>query len=94
VETGLGGGSSVGEVGPHGRLGRLGSDCGRVGAVAVLTRDEALVIIRRAYGPEVADALAERLPERIDPENDADAEFLGSLGVTRDGLANALGGEL
>ncbi|MEV4264635.1 hypothetical protein [Kribbella sp. NPDC049584] len=59
-----------------------------------MTKAEVLAIIRRAYGPGVADSLEDRLPERIDPENDADAEFLTTLGLTRDGLANAMGGEL
>ena len=62
--------------------------------MAVMTKAEALAIIRRAYGPGVADSLEDRLPDRIDPENDADAEFLATLGLTRDGLANAMGGEL
>ena len=62
--------------------------------MAVLTKAEALAIIRRAYGPDVAESIAEHLPDRIDPDNDADAEMLGRLGLTRDGLANALGGEV
>ncbi|MFC6157290.1 hypothetical protein ACFWUU_15380 [Kribbella sp. NPDC058693] len=59
-----------------------------------MTKAEALAIIRRAYGPDVAESVADRLPEQIDPDDDADAELLASLGLTRDGLANALGGEL
>jgi hypothetical protein len=43
---------------------------------------------------DVADSIAAQLPDRIDPDNDADAEFLLSLGLTRDGLVDALGGEL
>ena len=62
--------------------------------MAVLMKAEALTIIRRAYGPEVADRIAEHLPDQIDPDNDADAQLLGRLGLTRDGLANAMGGEL
>lgn len=62
--------------------------------MAVLTKAEALAIIRRAYGPDVAESVAERLPDQFDPDNDADAEMLNRLGLTRDGLANALGGEL
>jgi len=62
--------------------------------MAVMTKAEALTIIRRAYGPDVADSVADQLPDRIDPDNDADAELLLGLGLTRDGLANALGGEL
>jgi hypothetical protein len=62
--------------------------------MAILTKAEALAIIRRAYGPDVADSVADQLPDRIDPDDDADAEFLVGLGLTRDGLADALGGEL
>jgi hypothetical protein len=62
--------------------------------MAMLTKAEALVIIRRAYGPDLADSVAGKLPEQFDPDDDADAEMLGSLGLTRDGLADALGGEL
>lgn len=62
--------------------------------MAILTKAEALVIIRRAYGPDVADSIAGKLPDQIDPDNDADAALLFRLGVTREGLAEALGGEL
>ena len=61
--------------------------------MAVLTRAEALVIIRRAYGPDVAESVADQLPERFDPDNDADAQLLARLGLTRDGLLDALGDE-
>ena len=53
-----------------------------------------MAIIRRAYGPDVAESVAGKLPDRIDPDDDADAALLGQLGLTRDGLADALGGEL
>jgi hypothetical protein len=62
--------------------------------MAMMTKAEVLAIVRRAYGPDVADSIAGQLPDRIDPDNDSDAELLVSLGLTRDGLANALGGEL
>jgi hypothetical protein len=62
--------------------------------MAIHTKAEALAIIRRAYGPEVADSIAGQLPDQIDPDNDADADLLGRLGVTREGLVDALGGEL
>jgi hypothetical protein len=62
--------------------------------MAVLTKAEALAIIRRAYGPDFAQSVEDRLPDQIDPEDDADAAFLATLGLTRDGLANAMGGEL
>ena len=62
--------------------------------MAMLTKAEALTIIRRAYGPDVAESVAEQLPDRFDPDDDADAEMLLRLGLTRDGLAGALGGEI
>ncbi|MEU4195135.1 hypothetical protein AB0E69_24765 [Kribbella sp. NPDC026611] len=62
--------------------------------MAALTKAEALGIIRRAYGPDLAASIADRLPDQFDPDNDADMERLIDLGLTRDGLANALGGEL
>jgi len=61
--------------------------------MAVMTRAEALVIIRRAYGPDVAESVADQLPEQFDPDNDADAQLLAKLGLTRDGLLDALGDE-
>jgi len=62
--------------------------------MAILTKAEALTIIRRAYGPDVADSVAGQLPDQIDPDDDADAAMLFRLGLTREGLAEALGGEL
>ncbi|TCC47480.1 hypothetical protein E0H75_22120 [Kribbella capetownensis] len=62
--------------------------------MAVITKAEAIAIIRRAYGPDVAESVADQLPAQFDPDNDADAAMLSRLGLTRDGLANALGGEL
>ncbi len=38
--------------------------------MAILTKAEALTVIRRAYGPDVADSIAGELPDRIDPDND------------------------
>lgn len=62
--------------------------------MTVLTKTEALTIIRRAYGPSRAESVADRLPDRIDVDNEADIELLFALGLTRDGLFGALGGEL
>ncbi|WP_410791128.1 hypothetical protein [Kribbella sp. C-35] len=62
--------------------------------MAIHTKAQALAVIRRAYGPEFADSIAGQLPDRIDPDNDADAELLRRLGLTTEGLAEALGGEL
>jgi hypothetical protein len=59
-----------------------------------LTRAQALRVIRRAYGPDVADSLAEQLPTRIDLDAAADAELLFRLGLSRDRLFSALGAEL
>jgi hypothetical protein len=60
----------------------------------ILTRTQALAIIRRAYGPDVAESLADRLPKHLDLDHPPHAELLRRLGVTRDGLFNALGAEL
>jgi hypothetical protein len=62
--------------------------------MTVITKADALGIIRRAYGPDFADSVAGRLPDRIDLDNAADAERLFKLGLTRDRLYDALGGEL
>jgi hypothetical protein len=61
--------------------------------MAVLTKLQALQIVRRAYGPDEAQALAKRLPDRIDLDDSADIELLARLGLSRDHLFNALGGE-
>ncbi|GIM96510.1 hypothetical protein [Paractinoplanes toevensis] len=60
----------------------------------VITKTHALRVIRRAYGPDHAQSVAEQLPERLDMANPADAALLYRLGLTPDRLASALGGEL
>ncbi|NUR95046.1 MAG: hypothetical protein HOV67_07265 [Kribbellaceae bacterium] len=62
--------------------------------MAVHTKAELLAVIRRAYGPDVAESVAGGLPDQLDPERDEDAMLLARLGITREGLANALGGEI
>ena len=62
--------------------------------LAVLTRAQALAILRRAYGPEIVESLAGDLPDSIDLEDAADIELLSRLGISRDRLVNALGGEM
>jgi hypothetical protein len=62
--------------------------------MTVITKDHALRVIRRAYGPDHAAELAGHLPERIDLGRPADLRLLARLGITADGLASALGGEL
>ena len=62
--------------------------------MTVIAKEEALNVIRRAYGPEHAESLAARLPDRIDLDDAADARLLFELGLTRDRLIDALGGEL
>lgn len=61
--------------------------------MAVYTKPEALGIIRRAFGPDVAEALAGGLPDRIDLDDPADAALLFRLGLSRDRLLDALGAE-
>jgi hypothetical protein len=62
--------------------------------MTVITKTHALRVIRRAYGPDHAESLAARLPDRIDLDKPADARLLSELGLTRDGLFDALGAEL
>jgi hypothetical protein len=64
------------------------------GPMTVLTKAQALQVLRRAYGPDRAESLAGRLPDRIDLDSDADTRLLAELGVTRGGLFDALGAEL
>lgn len=61
--------------------------------MAILTKTQALGVIRRAYGPDRAEFMAEHLPEEIDFENPADHELLFRLGLTRERLFEALGAE-
>jgi hypothetical protein len=61
--------------------------------MAVITKTHALNVVRRALGPEHADAVASRLPERIDLDDPAHTNLLYQLGLTPDRLFNALGGE-
>jgi hypothetical protein len=62
--------------------------------MTVLTKVQALEVITRAYGHDVANSLAKRLPDRIDLEDAAHVELLARLGMSRDRLFDALGGEL
>jgi hypothetical protein len=62
--------------------------------MTVITKTHALRVIRRAYGPDHARSVAERLPDRIDLDSAADRKLLFDLGLTPDGLFSALGGEL
>lgn len=62
--------------------------------MAGLPKARVLQIVRRAYGPEVAESLADQLPEQLDLENTADIALLARLGLTRERLISALGGEL
>ena len=62
--------------------------------MTVIRKTRALQVIRRAYGPEQAESLAERLPDRIDLDNPADTQLLFELGLTRDRLFSELGAEL
>jgi hypothetical protein len=60
----------------------------------VITKTRALQVIRRAYGSEHADAVADRLPEHLDLSDAAHNRLLYDLGLTPDRLANALGAEI
>jgi hypothetical protein len=60
----------------------------------IITKAHALRVARRAYGPEHAESLAGRLPERLDLDDAADAQLLFRLGLTPDRLFSALGAEI
>jgi hypothetical protein len=60
----------------------------------IFTKKQVLVIVQRAYGPDAAASVADRLPARIDPDDPKDAELLRRLGLSRDSLFDALGAEL
>jgi hypothetical protein len=62
--------------------------------MSILTKTHVLTVARRAYGPDYAESVAGRLPDRLDLDSDADAKLLFELGLTPDRLFNALGGEL
>ena len=62
--------------------------------MTVLTKIEALRVIRRAYGSDHADSLADRLPDEVDLDDPADTQLLFELGLTPDRLYSALGVEL
>ena len=62
--------------------------------MTAITKTHALRVIRRAYGPDQAESVAERLPDRIDLGNAAHARLLSELGLTPDRLFSALGAEL
>ena len=61
--------------------------------MAVVTKIHVLTVARRAYGPDYAESLAERLPDRINLDEPADRRLLFELGLTPDRLFNALGAE-
>ncbi|MEV6489241.1 hypothetical protein AB0M20_11525 [Actinoplanes sp. NPDC051633] len=44
--------------------------------MAVITKAHALNVIRRAYGEQHAEAMAEHLPDRIDLDDPADTKVL------------------
>jgi hypothetical protein len=62
--------------------------------MAAIAKAHVLEIIRRAYGPDVATSLADRLPESVDLENTADLALLSRLGINRERLIDELGGAL
>ena len=62
--------------------------------MTVITKTHVLRVVRRVYGPDHAQSLAERLPDRIDLDAPADRRLLSELGLTPDGLFNDLGAEL
>jgi hypothetical protein len=62
--------------------------------VTVIAKIQALQMIRRAYGPDVAASLANTLPDQVDLDDARQAEPLSHVGVTLERLFNALGAAL
>ena len=62
--------------------------------MTIITKASALRVVSRAYGPEHAESMAERLPDPIDLDNAEQVRLLSELGLTPDCLFNALGAEL
>ena len=62
--------------------------------MTIITKAYALRVVSRAYGPEHAESMIERLPDPIDLDNAEQVRLLSELGLTPDGLFNALGAEL
>jgi hypothetical protein len=62
--------------------------------MTTIAKSSALQVIRRAYGPDRAESMAERLPDSIDLDDPAHTRLLAELGLTPDGLFNELGAEL
>lgn len=62
--------------------------------MTVISKQHALNVVRKVYGPEHADRIADRLPDRIDLDDPKDGNLLYELGLTRDGLFNAMGSSL
>jgi hypothetical protein len=60
----------------------------------VITKIHALTVARRAYGPDYAESIAPRLPDKADFDNAKDRQLLFELGLTPDRLFDALGAEL
>jgi hypothetical protein len=62
--------------------------------MTVVTKAHLLRVVSRAYGPEQAESMTEHLPDPIDLNNAAQVRLLFELGLTPDGLFDALGAEL
>jgi hypothetical protein len=61
--------------------------------MAVITKSHMLNVIRRAYGPDYAESIREKLPDHLDPTKPEDMAVFYELGLTREHLMSALGGE-
>lgn len=61
--------------------------------MSTVTRSHVLNVVRRAFGPDFAESVRDKLPDRINLEDPADTRVLYDLGLTPDRLMGALGGE-
>ena len=62
--------------------------------MTIITKAHVLRVVRNVYGPDHAETLADRVPDRIDLDEPADTRLLAELGLTPDRLFSALGAEL
>ncbi|WP_127505903.1 hypothetical protein [Actinoplanes solisilvae] len=61
--------------------------------MTVVNKTHMLNVVRRAYGPDFAESVRDKLPDHLDLAKPEDMARLAELGLTPEGLVGALGGE-